>query len=171
MSTSGHGDVGEGSLRFDRFRPHPVDGAVDRGPSDTEELGEFDLGVGAEVVQLKQVLGLVRLQFGLLAAQPAVRLGNLHPFSRAHPDQVGFEFGHHGEHVEQQPSDRVGRIVDRSAEAQLDVPVVNSSKMSRASGSDRASRSNLVTTNVSPARQAANANRRPGRSRFAPVKP
>ena len=34
--------------------------------------------------------------------------------------------------------------------------------MSRASGSDRASRSNLVTTKVSPARQAANASRRPG---------
>jgi hypothetical protein len=44
-------------------------------------------------------------------------------------------------------------------------------KMSRASGSDRASRSSLVTTIVSPARQAASANRRPGRSRLVPVRP
>jgi hypothetical protein len=36
----------------------------------------------------------------------------------------------------------------------LTLRLVSSSKMSRASGSDRASRSSLVTTNVSPARQA-----------------
>ena len=46
---------------------------------------------------------------------------------------------------------------------------VNSWRMSRASGSDRASRSSFVTTNVSSARQAARANRSPGRSQFALV--
>jgi hypothetical protein len=40
--------------------------------------------------------------------------------------------------------------------------MVSSSKISRASGSERASRSSLVTTRVSPARQAARASRRPG---------
>ena len=46
---------------------------------------------------------------------------------------------------------------------------VSSSAMALASGSDRASRSSLVTTNVSPSRQAARASRRPGRSLFARV--
>ena len=45
------------------------------------------------------------------------------------------------------------------------------STMVRASGSERARRSSLVTTRVSPARQAANAWRSPGRSRLVPVKP
>jgi hypothetical protein len=47
-------------------------------------------------------------------------------------------------------------------------PVVRSSMMSRASGRDRASRSSLVMTRVSPARTAARASRRPGRSLFLP---
>ena len=48
---------------------------------------------------------------------------------------------------------------------------VSSATMSRASGSDRASRSSLVTTSASPARQAAIASRSPGRSRLVPVSP
>jgi hypothetical protein len=48
---------------------------------------------------------------------------------------------------------------------------VRSSTMSRASGSERASRSSLVTTSVSPSRQAASASRKPGRSRLIPVNP
>jgi hypothetical protein len=81
----------EGSLRFRRRRPHPLEGAVDRGPSDAEEFSEVGLGVGAEVVQLEQMLGLVRLQLRLLAAQPAVGFGDLHPLPDPHPDQVGFD--------------------------------------------------------------------------------
>ena len=48
---------------------------------------------------------------------------------------------------------------------------VSSSTMSRASGTERASRSSFVTTRVSPSRQAARASRSPGRSRFVPVRP
>jgi len=48
---------------------------------------------------------------------------------------------------------------------------VSSATMSRASGSERASRSSLVTTSVSPERQAASASRRPGRARLVPVRP
>ncbi len=48
---------------------------------------------------------------------------------------------------------------------------VSSSRMSRASGTDRARRSSFVTTRVSPRRQAANASRSPGRDRFRPVNP
>ena len=55
------------------------------GPSDAEEFSKFGLGVGAEVVQLEQMFGLVRLQLRLLAAQPA---GGWRPSSLAgpHPD-------------------------------------------------------------------------------------
>jgi hypothetical protein len=56
----------EGSPGFRRRRPHPLEGAVDSGPSDAVEFSEFGLGVGAEVVQLEQMLGLVRLQLRLL---------------------------------------------------------------------------------------------------------
>jgi hypothetical protein len=71
--------VCEGSLGFRLRRPHPLEGAVDGGPSDAEEFSEFGLGIGAEVVQLEQMLGLVRLQLRLLAAQPAARFGNFIP--------------------------------------------------------------------------------------------
>ncbi len=45
------------------------------------------------------------------------------------------------------------------------------SRMSRASGTDRASRSSCGTTSVSPVRTAAKAWSRPGRSRFGPLMP
>jgi hypothetical protein len=48
----------EGSLGLRQRRPHPLQGAVDGGPSDAEEFSEFGLGVGAEVVQLEQMFGL-----------------------------------------------------------------------------------------------------------------
>jgi hypothetical protein len=38
----------------------------------------------------------------------------------AHPDQVRFELVDHREHVEEMPSDGVGRIADRPAEVELD---------------------------------------------------
>jgi hypothetical protein len=106
--------VCEGSLGFRRPRPHPLEGAVDGGSADAEEFGEFGLSVGAEVVQLEQVFGLVRLQLGLLTAKPAVGLGDLHPLPGSHPDQVGFELGDYREHVEQQPAHRIGGIVKSS---------------------------------------------------------
>jgi hypothetical protein len=87
--------VAEWPLGFDKLWPHPVDGAVDRGSPDAEQFGEFGLGVVALVVQLEQVLGLIRLQLWLLAVQPTLRLGYLHSFPRAHLDQVGFELSHH----------------------------------------------------------------------------
>jgi hypothetical protein len=83
--------------------------------------------------------------------------------------QVGFELGDHGQHVEQQPADRVGRVIDGPPRRTR--RVVSSSAIARASGSDRASRSSLVTTSVSPSRHAADAWRRPDRSRLLPVNP
>ena len=40
------------SIGFRWRRPQPVNGAVDRGSSDAEQLGEFGLGVGAERVPM-----------------------------------------------------------------------------------------------------------------------
>ena len=54
---------------------------------------------------------LPMIQLGLLATQTPFGLGDLHPLSGAQPNQIGLELGDHREHVEQQPSDRVSRVV------------------------------------------------------------
>jgi hypothetical protein len=59
-------------------------------------------------------------EIGLLAAEATFSLGDGHPFAGAHPDQVGFGFCDHTEHVEQQPADRVARVIDTAAEAERD---------------------------------------------------
>ena len=115
-------EMREWLLRFWWPGSHPLDGPVHRGSSDPEEFGELSLGVATGVVQLQQVLGLIRLQLRLLATQPTLRLRNLHPFPGAHLDQVGFELCHHRQYVEQQPAHRVGRIMNRAAETELHVP-------------------------------------------------
>jgi hypothetical protein len=45
-------NVCEGSLGFRRRRPHPLEGAVNGGPSDAEEFREFGLGTVPEDVYL-----------------------------------------------------------------------------------------------------------------------
>ena len=111
---SDDGTICEWPLGFDGFRPHPLDGPIDRGSPDTEKFGELSLGVGPGVVQLQQVLGLVWFQLRLLAAQPTLGLGYFHSFSGAQSDQVGFELRHHRQDVEQQPPDWIGWIMDRA---------------------------------------------------------
>jgi hypothetical protein len=44
------------------------------------------------------------------------------PSPGAQPDQVGLELGDHRQHVEQQPPDRVVRVVHRAAHAEPDLP-------------------------------------------------
>jgi hypothetical protein len=44
------------------------------------------------------------------------------PFSGTQPDQVGFELGDHGQHVEQQPAHGISRVVDGAAEVETDLP-------------------------------------------------
>ena len=103
LSTSGT-PCGEGPLRFDRLGAS-CDSAVDRGPSNTEELGEFGLGVGAEVVQLEQVLGLVRLSLAACRRSGRSPLNFIPSRVRIRIGRIRFRY--HGEHVEQQPSHRV----------------------------------------------------------------
>jgi hypothetical protein len=58
-------------------------------------------------------------ELGLLAAQTTFGLGDLHPLARAQPDQVGLELSDHRQDVEQQPPDRIGRVVHGGAEREL----------------------------------------------------
>ena len=92
------------------------------------------------------------------------------PFAGAGPGEVGLELGDHRQHGEQEPADRIGGVVDRAADVEPNA-LVSSSTMSRASGTEWASRSSFMTTRVSPSRQAARASRSLGRSRFVPVRP
>ena len=97
-------------------------GAVDGGASDTEQVGEFGGAVFTGLEQADQMCFLPGVELGLLAAEPTLGLRYRHPFSGAQPDQVGLELRDHGHHVEQQPADRVVRIVDRGAETETDLP-------------------------------------------------
>ncbi len=74
----------------------------------------------AALVDLDQVILLRRGQFGLLAAQPASSFGDLHPFAGACSDQVGLEFSDHREHLEEEPADWVGGVMDGTADSELD---------------------------------------------------
>lgn len=71
-------------------------------------------------MQFDEVRLLLGVEFGLLAAQPALGLGDLHPLAGAHPDQVGLELRDHGQHVEQQPAYRIAGVVHRAADVELD---------------------------------------------------
>ena len=71
----------------------------------------------ASLVERNEVFFLGRGELGLLAAELALGLGDLHAFAGAGADEVGFEFGDHGQDVEEEFADGVGGVVDGSAEA------------------------------------------------------
>lgn len=151
--------------------PQPVNGAVDRGSSDAEEFGEFGLGIWAEVVQFKQMFGLVGLSFGCLPRSRPLAFATFIPSrvrSRTRSASTSATIANTLNNS--RPTVSVGSWIE-PPRLSLTLRLVSSSKMSRASGSDRASRSSLVTTNVSPARPAASANRSLARSRLVPVRP
>lgn len=58
------------------------------------------------------------VELGLLAAQVTLGLRHPHALACPGPDEIGLKFGHHGKDVEQQPADRVGRVVYRPTEAE-----------------------------------------------------
>ena len=99
-------------------RASPLHGPIDRGAGHREKLFEFADRVGAGVIQLDQVRLLSWAELGLLAAQPALGSGYRHALARPSPSKIGFELGDHGQRREQQPSDRVGRVVDGSADVE-----------------------------------------------------
>lgn len=59
-------------------------------------------------------------ELGLFPTQAALCLGNGHAFPGPCPDQVCFEFGDHGQDIEEEPADGIGGVVDGAAEAELD---------------------------------------------------
>jgi len=76
--------------------------------------------VGAGAVQLHEVLLLRRRQLGLAASELAGGLRDGHALTRAGPDEIGLKLSDHAEDVEQEPTDGVGGVVDRSPEVQGD---------------------------------------------------
>ena len=65
---------------------------------------------------------LTPAEFGLFTPESTFGLGNLHAFAGSGADEIGFEFGDHGQDVEEEPAHGVGGIVDGSADAELHVP-------------------------------------------------
>jgi hypothetical protein len=61
------------------------------------------------------------VQLGLLTAQPSFGPGDLHGLPSGQPKQVSFELSDHSQDVEQQPPDRVGGVVHRPAQVQMDM--------------------------------------------------
>ena len=135
----------------------PFDGAVDGGAADAEEFGDLGGAVLAAVHQGDEVSFLTAVELGLLATQPALGLGDLHALAGAEPDQVGLELGDHGKDIEQQSADRVGGVIDRPAQAQADLPGGELVGDRSGVGQGPGQAVSLVTTRVSPARQAASA--------------
>src|SRR3954447_14984094 len=74
----------EAGSRFDAL---PFDGAVHGGAAAAEELGDLKGAVVATVHQGDQVGFRLPVEFGLLAAQPTLCLGDLHALDRAKPNQ------------------------------------------------------------------------------------
>ena len=68
-----------------------LNGAVDSGPGDVEQLSELSRGMRPRAVYFHQVALLGRRQLGLFAAKVAFGFGYLHSFSCSGADEVGFE--------------------------------------------------------------------------------
>jgi hypothetical protein len=56
------------------------------------------------------------------ALQPTLRLRHLHPFPGPQPDEVRLELRDLGQYVGQQSADRIGGVIHRAAEVELDLP-------------------------------------------------
>lgn len=109
-------------------------------------------------------------EFGLLPPQAARRLGDGHALTGSCSDQVGFEFRDHGHDVKEEPAYGIGRVVDRAADAQLDLAAgeFGDYVLCIVQGG-RAWRSSLVTTRVSPARPGPACGQRFAESAACPV--
>jgi hypothetical protein len=66
----------------------------------------------AGAVQCDEVRFLARVELRLAAPQASLGLGHAHALLRSQPDEVGLKLGDHRQHVEQQPTDGVGRVMD-----------------------------------------------------------
>ena len=115
VSTNGAADA------HDRPNPLPIHCPVDGGAGDAEQVGELSRAVLAAIEQGHQVSFLPTVQLGLLTPRMPLGLGDLHALLGAQPNQVRLELSNHREHVEQQPADRVRRVVHRSAQVETNL--------------------------------------------------
>ena len=69
----------------------------------------------------RRFFGLVGFSFDCLPRSRPLALATYIPSRGAQPYQIGLELRNHPEHVEQEPSDGIGGVVNRAAEAELDV--------------------------------------------------
>lgn len=97
-----------------------LNGPVDGGSTDGEQFGQFTLGMRPGGVQFHQVGFLFEGELGLFPAEPALGLGNLHPFAGSHADEIGFELGDHRQHIEQEFPHWVGGVVDGATNIESD---------------------------------------------------
>lgn len=147
------------------------DGPIHGGAGHAEQVADLGGAVLAAVQELDQVRFLARVELGLLAPQMTLGLATRIPSrvrdrmrSASNSATIAKTLN------SSRPTGSVGSHTDAPRLSRT-FRLVRSSAIARASGSDRASRSSLVTTSLSPARQAARASRSPGRSRFVPVRP
>lgn len=89
---------------------------------DAEQVDEVARRVLAGGEPHDEVSLLLLVELRLAAAQLALRLGDPQPFPGPKPDQVRFELGDDGQDVEQESTNRVGRVVHRAAEAEAHRP-------------------------------------------------
>lgn len=112
---------------------------------------------------------LLGAELGLFAAQLSLGAGRGHAFLGPGPQEVDFEFGEDRQDGEGRFARGIGGVVDLPTERERDAAIDEVVTMVRASGTERASRSSLGTTTVSPVRTAASAWSRPGACSGGPV--
>ena len=120
----------------------------------------------------QQVASWRRLSLGCLPRSRPLALATFIALPGAQPDQVGLELSHHRQDVAQQPPDRVSWIVDRPTQRQADPP--GGELIGDCTGIGQGPGQPVELGHhqgVLPAKHAASASRRPGRSRLVPVRP
>ena len=150
MSTRGAGAYVDASTLL---LTRPVDGRA----SDPEQVGELSGAVLTTFEESDQVRFLPMIQLGLLTAQLPLAFATFIPSrvrSRIRSDSNSATIA--STLNINLPTGSVGSYTD-PPRLRRTCRVVSSLAMALASGSDRARRSSLVTTNVSPSRQAAKA--------------
>jgi hypothetical protein len=148
-----------------------LNGPVDRGSPDAEQLRHLDGAVVAAADERHEGGFLAAAELGLLPRRCPLAFATFMPSRvRSRIRSASNSATMASTLNNSRPTASVGSYTDPPRLRRTD-RAVSSSAIARASGSDRARRSSLVTTRVSPARQAANASRRPGRSRLVSVRP
>jgi hypothetical protein len=75
----------------------------------------------AGAVQRDEVRFLTRVELGPAAAQASLGVGDAHALPGSQQDQVRLKLGDHRQHVEQKPPNGISRVMDRAADAELDL--------------------------------------------------